>query len=180
MKKTRLLLFISLVILAILPLNGNAAAQTGTVVYVGPELTEVEPGDSFTVEVWVKDVVDLWAFDVTIFYDTDYLTFDSAEFGDFISPDMQPALGETSPGAIQCAASQNVTISPDPQSGDGVLCRISFTAKVEEKFTYLTIDTESILSDTDGFVILYSPEHGAVQIGDAEPGFEAFIPVFLH
>ena len=180
MKKVRLFPFIGLVLLAILPLNGSAAAQTGTVVYVDPPLTQVDPDGQFTVDVMVANVEELWAFDIILLYNTNFLTFNSAEFGDFLNPDWQVTLGEISPGVVKCEMTQEQTSSPDPQSGSGWLCRFTFTAKSEEAYTYLTIDPESILSDRNSIAIPYTPEDGDVQIGDAEPGFEAYIPFFVH
>ncbi len=145
MKKARLLLFISLVVLAILPLNGSAAAQTGTMVYVDPELTEVEPGDSFTVEVWVKDVVDLYGFDVVLNYDPAYLDYHSISMGDFLDVGNSLTCGSTSAGTVQC---NNAQINPStPKNGDGILFSVTFEAKSEERYTYLTINENSILTD---------------------------------
>jgi len=179
MKKMRRFLFFGLIFLALLPLNGSAAAQTGTVIYVNPPVTQVEPGLPFTVEVWVKDVVNLYAYDVLVNYDSAYLTFNSADYGELLFPDMPVRCEEIETGVVQCAASQQ---SPhEPTSEDGVLFTITFTAKLDEKYTYLTIDKESVLTDWPNVADLpYTSQDGDVQIGDAEPGYDAFIPVFLH
>ncbi|QRN82474.1 hypothetical protein JR338_08560 [Chloroflexota bacterium] len=184
MKKARLLLLISLVFLAILPLNGSAAAQTGTMVYVYPALTEVEPGNPFSVDVMVANIEELWAFDITVSYDIDYLTFISAELGDFLSQGISFGCGEVedSPDEIQCINTQND--GEPPKYGSGTLFKINFVSKQEEAYTYLSISEPTVddpgLVDRNGRAIPFTSQDGDVKIGDAEPGFEAFIPVFLH
>lgn len=181
MKKARLFLFIPLLLLAFLPLSGRAAAQVGTSISVAPSLTAVAPGEQFTVEVWVRDVADLYGFDVTLNYDPAYLTYDSVAMGNFLDLGSSVNCDLLSTGVVQC---NNAQINPsESKYGDGILFWVTFTANHEDAYTYLTVNNCTDLSDRDGFLIPYTVQNGDVQIGDAEPPSEEshiYIPLFIR
>jgi hypothetical protein len=160
-----------------------AFGQTGTVVHIEPNYVEVDPGETFTVDIVVENVVDLWAFDVTVDYDPDIISFDHSTFGDFLDIEKGMAAPVTSePGRISCGMTQvadvNPEISPDPQSGSGILCTLTFIAGKTSGESDL-IFNEAILSDRNGIAIDRLTENGFVQVGEPKGENDTFIPLLL-
>lgn len=102
MKKRTYQLSLPIVLTAILLLlvgvlyNGTALAQSGTRMGVFENL-EIKPGVLVEVPVEIRDVTDLYAFDIELSFDPDYLEFEDADpnksgiqpgFGTFLDPGM--------------------------------------------------------------------------------------------
>ena len=158
-----------------------AFGQTGTVVRVSPDYQEVDPGETFTVAIVVENVVDLWAFDVVIDYNPAIISFEHSEFGDFLEEGMAaPVTSE--PGRISCGMTQITSDDsepdPEPKSGSGVLCTLTFVAGTTDGESDLTLN-EAILSDRNGVEIDHLTGDGFVQIGEPKSDSAVYIPLFL-
>ena len=158
-----------------------ALGQTIPVVSIEPDSYEMDPGETFTVEIVVEDVVDLWAFDVVVHYDPNILSFSHSLFGDFLELGFTaPVTSE--PGQISCGmtqvADENPEYSPDPKSGSGILCKLTFIAESTNGESDLIL-SDVILSDRNGLEIGHLTENGFVQVGEPKAENETFIPLLL-
>ena len=150
-------------------------AQTGTIVSVNPAYLEVDPGEHFSVDVVVEGVTDLFAFDVAISYDPTVITFDHAEFGDFLDEGFTIPVTQE-PGTARCLLSQ---VSPaDPKSGSGVLCTFYFVAGDNNAETTLEFSLAE-LSDKDGLLLSRQTTNGFVQVGQPKAGTEIYLPLIV-
>ena len=114
--------------------NGTALAQSGTQAGVF-EHRQIRPGVLVEVPVEISDVTDLYAFDIEISFDPDYLEFDDADpnkagiqpgFGTFLDPGVT-IINTIAPeeGVIHVVMSQ---INPsEPKSGSGNLLVLYLT-----------------------------------------------------
>lgn len=140
-------------------------AQT-TQVLVTPSLVEVSPGDEFTVDVQVHDVLDLYGFDIR-------LTFDGALLGaeELVAGGVLPSAVFEAERTLDNDAGQAtyvVTFMPPslPFTGSGVLAKITFRA-LSPGSSELGIS--ALLANTSAESIPVSVSNGSVVIGGAEP-----------
>lgn len=114
--------------------NGTVLAQGGTQAGVF-ETLEIRPGTLVEVPVEIRDVTDLYAFDIEISFDPDYLEFEDADpnkagiqpgFGTFLDPGMTLVnIIDPEEGLIHVVMSQ---INPsEPKSGSGNLLVLYLT-----------------------------------------------------
>jgi hypothetical protein len=156
------------------------------VVSIEPASLEVDPGESFSVDVVVTDVTDLWAFDVEITYDQSVITFDHSEFGDFLDDGMEaPVVSE--PGRAHCGMTQ-VSDRSELKSGSGILCTFFFIAGEDSGETYLELfayapeGSSSVVGLVNGISYMTIPvieEDSFVQVGEPKEGMDVFIPLVL-
>lgn len=181
MKKFRSLLILSILLLALFGWVPSTQAQTATVVRLAPAPIAVGPKETFPVDVMVDNVTDLWAFDVIITYDPDYLTVVSVEWGDFLEVGLTiPGIivDTPIPGTIQCGMSQ---ITPAfPQSGTGVLFTINFAAKELEGETILTIEKADLVNLSLPDLIPVNLQNSIVQIGFEKAEFFNYLPLVVQ
>ncbi|MBG0771272.1 MAG: hypothetical protein H0S82_06155 [Anaerolineaceae bacterium] len=153
-----------------------ALAQTGTIVSVDPAYLEVDPGEMFSVDVMVTDVVDLFAFDVMVSYDPGIITFDHFDYGDFIDEGISFTVPHD-PGCVQFVRSQ--TSSSDPKTGSGTLVTLYFVANQVDGESDIILDLAE-LSDIDGVLIPVDSEDGFVQVGQPKEETETFLPLIVY
>jgi len=177
MKKTiNIFLFIGLgILLFALPLT--ARSQAGTIVRVNPPTTNVQSGHSFSVDIRIENVTDLYGFDVTLHFNPAHLRVDSLQLGSFLSSGLGDNIFNNTTGIIHFYNSQ---MSPaGPKSGSGILFTINFTAKTIEAITPLDIDqtlTELVEFDTYQ-LIPYTAQDGSVVIGEGSSDYLIFLPL---
>lgn len=115
-------------------LNGTALAQSGARAGVFEDF-EIRPGVLVEVPVEIRDVTDLYAFDIELSFDPEYLEFEDADpnkagiqpgFGTFLDPGMTLFnLIDPEEGLIRVVMSQ---INPsEPKSGSGNLLVLYLT-----------------------------------------------------
>lgn len=150
-------------------------ARAVTVVSINPASVEVGPGETFSVDVVVTDVTDLWAFDVMISYDPDIIEYDHFVYGDFLEEGITFMVPHD-PGSVQCVLSQKS--SSDPQSGTGVLVTFYFVTKQVDGESDIILEIAD-LSNIDGEIISADLENGFVQVGESKKGMEVYIPLML-
>jgi len=186
MTKRKHLLKALLIIFIMFGFSRPVLARAVTVVSINPASVEVGPGETFSVDVVVTDVTDLWAFDVAIEYDENVIEFDHCDVGDFLDAGMlSPDRSE--PGRAHCGMTQ-VSDESDPKSGLGTLCTFVFTAGEGSGETYLELfandpgDNSSVVGLVNGISYMTIPvieEGGFVQVGESKKGMEVYIPLML-
>ena len=175
-----------LIIFILFGFSRPVMAQAGTVVSINPASVEVDPGETFSVDVVVTDVTDLWAFEVAIEYDENVIEFDHCEFGDFLDSGM-PSIDVSEPGRAHCGMTQ-ISDESDPKSGSGTLCTFVFIAGEDSGETYLDLfaddpkDPSSVVGLVNGISYMTIPvieEDGFVQVGEPKEGMNVYIPLML-
>lgn len=154
-------------------------AQKDTVIRVDPLITAVDPGESFTLDIWVEDVKDLSAFDVTLYFSPDHLMVNSLTLGGFLRSGLGGSEFNNETGIIHF---YNAILSGEPVTGTGILFTIQFTAKDVDANTSISIDedlTELVEAGTID-LIPYTTENGVVKIGEGSAAdFNNFLPLVL-
>jgi hypothetical protein len=180
MKKTiNILLFIGLgILLFALPMAARSEGET--IVRVNPLTTNVQPGDSFSVDIRVENVTDLYGFDVTLHFNPAHLQVDSLALGSFLSSGFGGHDFNNSTGIIHY---YNTQVSPaGPKSGSGTLFRVNFTAKTTEATT--PIDVDQALSDLVEYdtyqLIPFTAQDGSVVIGAGSSEYLIFLPLISN
>jgi len=179
MKKTiRNLLFFGLgILLFTFPMA--ARSQAGTIVRVDPLTSNVQPGDSFSVDIMVENVTDLYGFDVTLHFNPAYLQVDSLELGSFLSSGFGGQDFYNTTGIINY---YNTQISPSgPKSGSGTLFTVNFTAKTTEVTTPIDVDeTITDLVEYDTYQLIpFTAQDGSVVIGTGSSNFLLYLPLIV-
>ena len=171
MRKTifRLVLIsIAVLLAAVAP----AAAQTGTVVRVEPAFQQVAPGTTFTLTIQIDDVVNLYAYEVTLNFPADALSVIDAQNGGFLQNGWLIIDNET-PGTLIVGYTQ-VGETP-PADGNGTLVMITFDAIVEQSDADIII-SNVVLVDNEMESIPCSLQHGRVHIG----AYPLYLPLVLR
>lgn len=181
MKKKCALLILLILAVGLFGWTPGAKAQTGTIVRVDPAFTTVDPNESFSVDVIVENVEDLWAFDVTVTYDPDYLSVSSVEWGDFLTAGLTiPGIliDTPDPGTVQCGMSQ---LTPAlAQTGAGILFTINFSAKEFDSETSITLTTPELVDRINYQLIPNSLQNGTIQIGQGKTEFMNYLPLVIR
>ncbi|MBG0786729.1 MAG: hypothetical protein H0S79_16660 [Anaerolineaceae bacterium] len=153
-----------------------ALAQAGTVVSVEPDYLEVDPGETFSVDVVVTDVSSLWAFDIVVEFDPAIISFDHSEFGDFLDAGMAaPVVSE--PGRISCGLTQ---VSPSsPKSGSGVLCTFTFIAEDLDGESHLDLVSVELVEHDSYNLIPTTNMDGFVLVGEPKAEVATYLPLIV-
>jgi len=134
------------------------------VIYVEPSIITAEVGETFTINVNVKNITDLFGYDFLLNYTTAVLTATEITLGDFFPPDAMiwyKKINDTA-GYVRYA----VTMPPGSQfgkSGSGTLATIIFTVdSIGESPLYLIADKppHHILLNHKGQYIIHSEYDG--------------------
>lgn len=169
-KRSISLMLVYIMLVAFLPLS--AALAQATIVLIDPPSSTVNLNDTFTVNIKVDTVTNLYAADVRITFDAAKLEVQDAnpslggvqiEPGPFLDPAqgfMIQNVADNSTGQIHYAFT---LLSPAPAvSGTGVLARVTFRAKAtgtaQVSFTSVT------LSNDQAQPIVATPMPGSVTI----------------
>jgi hypothetical protein len=175
-----------LIIFILFGFSRPVLAQTSTVVSIEPASLEVDPGESFSVDVVVTDVTDLWAFEVAIEYDENVIEFDHCDPGGFLDEGI-PSIDVSEPGRAHCGMTQ-VSDRSELKSGSGILCTFFFIAGEDSGETYLELfayapeGSSSVVGLVNGISYMTIPvieEDGFVQVGEPKEGMDVFIPLML-
>jgi hypothetical protein len=182
MKQWKITLGTSMILLVLvitLCFPGAAFSQETTRVFVEPTTTTVTTCSTQTVEVRVKDVVDLTGYHLEISFDPDVIEVTDVVNGGFLAPPGEPALYEPTNeidnvnGLISFGLVQQGDGSGDPvpKSGDGVLLEITFQAVVPNGTSEIAIDAvNSILVDwPEASAIEFTATDGSVSTESCPP-----------
>ena len=101
---------------------GSARASTGASVAIWPDYSSVVVGTPVTLQLVVRDGVNVNGYDITLTYDAGRLALDSWSHGGYLS-NLWVAHRSESPGTFRLAATQ---LAAAPVSGDGVLLNFVF------------------------------------------------------
>lgn len=179
MKNCRKLLILIILFMGLFGWTQSVDAQAVTVVRLDPVSSTIGPNEAFFVDVMVENVSDLWAFDVIVTYDPDYLAVVSVEWGDFLEVGIPiPEIDFETEGLVRWGMTQ---MSPaEPQSGSGVLCTINFVSKELEGETNLEITFAELVDGETYLLIPNTPQGGSVQIGSEKAEAMNYLPLIVR
>lgn len=178
MKKLSQLFFIIGIILSLLSVPVMSSAQTSTVVKIDPNSVVVDPGDSFSVDVMVENVQDLYAFDIIVQFDPEVIIVNQITLGSFLVEGII-LIQEVNnlDGKVQFAMTQ---VRPEPaKTGTDTLFTIDFSA-LEVGASDLTISQKDLTEHETYLLIPCDQLNGFVQVGPAKANFDIFIPLFIN
>ena len=131
------------------PIDFRLQMGTRSTLKIEPLVTQIQPGDAFSVTVEVKDVVDLGAFSFELTYDAEVIEATGVALGQFLGSTGRSVLEVgpvMTPGRISYGA---VSFGDEPgPSGAGVLATIGFQALAPGS-TLLELE-DTVLTDTKG------------------------------
>ncbi len=169
------LLLCILIIVFILYNGAKTANAQETVVYVDPPSYEVQQvGDTFSINVSIANVADLYGYEFTLWYNTTMMDCIGVEWPSdhFLKPVSPPlfkwAIINDTLGGVKAIATLTGKDEP-PKNGSGVLVTITFRAVTIGDSSSLQLDQVK-LSDRDANQIPCSTNNGQVTI----------IPEFNH
>jgi len=142
------------------------SAQTGTTVYFNPNPANVylNGTNSQVVEVWVGDVVEMNAFDITVEYDPTIVNLVSWTTGTFLevypSQCFQNPQHPIEPGYFQIICAQ---FAKPLKTGSGVLLRLTFSG-LRYDSTELTLTNPSFSAGTPLVKIYPTPINGTLNV----------------
>lgn len=114
---------------------------------------EYVPGDTFTVDLYLTDVMDLFGYDITLKYDPTVLTATAVSVGDFLLPayrEWKKVIANDA-GYVWYAASQST--GETGLDGSGILATVTFTVQMAAPAMLLLSNTK--LSDSLGHPIAH-------------------------
>jgi hypothetical protein len=166
---------------------GVSRAQGETLVRCNPAMAAGVVGQPLDVDIYVENVIDLWAGDVELSFDTTIAQIVDADPGldgtqiklldDFLSPDfVLRKIADNVAGTILYAATQVQTDPPtkEPVSGSGPLARITFEAVKAGAFTMPF--TSHLLGTPDGFEIPATEVDCQVTFITIDPDLSVYLP----
>ena len=138
------------------------AAQTGTTVFFSPDPANVylNGTNSQVVEVWVGDVVEMNAFDITVEYDPTIANLSNWATGTFLEITkgncFQHPQHPIEPGYFQIICTQ---FAKPLKTGSGVLLKLTFSGLTLGN-TELTLTNPSFSAGTPLVTLYPTPTHG--------------------
>ena len=163
--RVRTNIFLCLILLICLLAQGSArqpvAAQTIATASILPEVGYLNliGNNSITLQVYLADVVDLQAFDVTITYNSSVVTLISWQLGDLLVPFWQMYL-RNDPGIFRYAGTK---YGKPSFSGIGVLLTLTFQG-VAPGITPVTLADVQLATPT-GSLIPVQRQNGELEVG---------------
>jgi hypothetical protein len=164
------LLTAALVLFIRLGLNPASAQQA--VVHLDPAAQEVSTGSQFTVRVMVDDVSDLGAYEFTLQFDPDIVSYQGVANGDFLESTGRgvfcpPAITDVGTVRFGCVSSDGGTPGA---SGSGQLAEVTFTAgAAAADLSPLNFIMVSLADPLSGDIPAF-PEGGSVTVVVGTPG----------
>jgi outer membrane protein assembly factor BamB len=121
-----LCLLMSLVFVGFTLNSSSVSAQQETTIYIDPTPVTANVCENFTVALNVKDVADLYCWQVKLSFDPDLLECLGATEGPFLPPPtiFPPPIIDNDAGTVYMCCSEEMT--PSGQSGSGTLTTITF------------------------------------------------------
>ena len=106
--------------------SSSVSAQSETTIYIDPTPVTANVCENFTVALNVKDVADLYCWQVKLSFDPDLLECLGATGGPFLPPPtiFPPPIIDNDAGTVYMCCSEEMT--PSGQSGSGTLATITF------------------------------------------------------
>ena len=144
----------------------STAAQTGTTVFFSPDPANVylNGTNSQVVEVWVGDVVEMNAFDITVEYDPAIVNLVSWTTGTFLevypSQCFQNPQHPIEPGYFQIICTQ---FAKPKKTGSGVLLKLTFSG-LSFGSTALTLTNPEFSAGTPLVTIYPTPINGTLNV----------------
>ena len=149
-----------------------ASASANAILSINPATTTVNVGDTFTLDIQIDGVVDLFSYNFDLSFDPDFLQFQDIVEGDFpktgISEVFQTdffTLGEENPGTLSFIT--NVIYGPTGNTGSGTLAVARFKAMMAGE-TWITFPeqfpNQLLFSDSSDNPIAVSAVSGFVQV----------------
>ena len=158
-------------------------AQQTAQLSISPQLSTVQVGQTFQVNVNVADVVDLYAFELHVAFPPQLVQVLSVENGGFLTPWITIPFIDNEAGLARLDVTQG-PVPPDdpapPQSGAGTLMLITFQAETNLGEGDLLIAAESILSDINGIPMDYQAQGGSVRVCDGIYCYNLLLPNIIR
>ncbi len=114
----------------------SGSASANPILSVNPSTTTVNVGDTFTVDIDIANVVDLFSYNFDLVFDPTYLLFSGIVQGTFFPPpppgedsSFFPGLEDLALGRVEFVADSVVGNNPGV-SGDGTLAIATFEARM--------------------------------------------------
>jgi len=164
----RLIILVMVLFLTVSGAVDRVFAQQNTLVMIEPADTNLNMGDSTTLEVKVINGSSLTAFDLVILYEKEVLTLESWSFGSYLS-NLSVVMQDSQPGRLHLAATQ---VAVPGVTGDGTLLKLVFRA-VNEGDSEILLDKVQLVNDSVQMIL---PElgHGWITVTQATlPTFTA-------
>lgn len=134
MKKNQRWMLLTTALLVCIAMTGIGRATPDTIIAVDPpEVKDLEPGQTFTVDITITDVTDLYSWDINMTFEPTVLNVQNATEGPFLQE-----FYETAPLPVRIDNDVGTVIiggmfkPPWPENGangSGVLATITFTVK---------------------------------------------------
>jgi len=150
--------------------NQPAAAQTTASASIIPAIgyLNLMANNSITLQVFLADVVNLQAFDVTITYDSSIVTLTSWQIGAIMEPFFQTYLRDD-PGFFRFAGTK---MGPPSFSGSGILFSVTFQGVAPGTSPVMLADVQ--LSTPGGVRIPVQKQNGQLEVGAYYPVYGSF------
>lgn len=186
------MLFTAILLSVLVPLAGLTgtviAQERATVVRISPQTLTVNPGDVFTVEVWVDDVLDLYGVDIQLAFPAGALEVVDPNPGT-LALEITPRYDLLQPDSILQRSANNGTgtigyivtqLSPTPPaSGSGALFEFQFRALASG--THAITFTNHQLAAIGGVPIGHTVQGASYTVtGNVTPTHRYFLPLITH
>jgi hypothetical protein len=189
---TRTILVITVIALFLVPLFGIRspvfAQDRATMVRIAPQSITVNPGDVFTVEVWVDDVLDLYGVDIQLAFPAGALevvdpnpstpAIEIIPRYDLLQPDsILQRSADNSAGSIGYVVTQ---LNPTPAaSGSGALFEFQFRALASG--THAITFSNHQLAAPGGVPISHTVQGATYTVtGNVMPTHRYYLPIITH
>lgn len=156
---------------------GAIQAQATPTVFTRPEITTIAPGAGRTIEIWVKDVNDLYGVDLKIRFDPAIVEVRDSdpdrvgiqiEPGSFLSPATGfIAMNEVNPATGEIRYAMTEVNPAPPVSGTGVIVRVTFRGRAEGQSAITLLDVK--LADRNAEPIAAQVVNGQVVVQGTAP-----------
>ena len=149
------------------------SASANTILSTNPATTTVNVGDTFTVDIYIEGVVDLFSYNFDLTFDSSILDFQSIVEGEFPKSGISPgddtvffSLEEENPGTVSFIT--NAIVGSEGVSGSGTLAIATFFALMAGTTSIDFPDEfphDFTFSDSEGNPIAFSAiNSGSVQV----------------
>ena len=139
MKNNPRWMFITIIFLMVCVTISSLGGASSTTVAVNPsEVIDLSPGETFSVDITVEDVTDLYGWSVNLTFHSEVLNVENVtegpflkQFGNtfFLPGQTNNVVGFLTPGGMLFDPTQDPPFPPEGATGDGVLATITFSVK---------------------------------------------------
>lgn len=168
-----------LLILSLLPAGGLSEASPTTTMYVDPasiENTSLTPGSSFTVDIMVSDIEDLWAWQVLMTFDPAVVEAITISQGDFLAGQPEGTLFAEKIYPDYCIFCEMTHGTYPGVTGSGWLGSVELQVKGRgDTILNITNHMYTYMIDSEGLEMTFDRENGYFSNGQPVGGI--YIPV---